>query len=122
MTYLALNAAFLLPALVVGIAAAVVLKGRRKAALAAAGAAAVVVLVLTAVFDNLMIGVGLFSYAPNLISGITVGLAPVEDFAYPLAAVLLLPALWTLLAERERERERDRQPAPERHRGRKRRS
>lgn len=118
MTYLALNAAFLLPALVVGIAAAVVLKGRRKAALAAAGAAAVVVLVLTAVFDNLMIGVGLFSYAPNLISGITVGLAPIEDFAYPLAAVLLLPALWTLLTERER----DRQPAPERHRGRKRRS
>ena len=29
-----------------------------------------------------------------------VGLAPIEDFAYPLAGVLLLPALWTALRGR----------------------
>lgn len=101
MTYWMLNAVFLLPALVAGAAAAVVLKGhRRTVALSAAGGAAVVVLVLTAVFDNIMIAVGLFSYAPGLISGLSVGLAPLEDFAYPVAAVLLLPALWILLGER----------------------
>lgn len=111
MTYLILNALFLVPALAAGTAAAVVLKGRhRRRALAAAGGAAVVVLVLTAVFDNLMIAAGLFSYAPDLISGIAVGLAPIEDFAYPVAAVLLLPALWMLLGERHRVRAGRRRP------------
>ncbi len=105
MTYWALNAVFLLPALAVGVAAALLLKGRRrKAALAAAGGAAVVVLVLTAVFDNIMIAAGLFSYAPNLISGLSVGLAPLEDFAHSVAAALLLPALWILLGEHARKR------------------
>lgn len=105
MTYWALNAVFLLAALAVGIAAAALLKDRRrKVAVAAAGGAAVVVLVLTAVFDNLMIAAGLFSYSPSLISGVFVGLAPVEDFAYPVAAVLLLPSLWALLGGRARTR------------------
>lgn len=98
MSYWALNAVFLLAALAVATAAAIRLKGRtRKVALAAAGGAAAVVLVLTAVFDNLMIAFGLFTYAPEMISGMTVGLAPLEDFAYPVAAVLLLPGLWILL-------------------------
>ncbi|MFB0837348.1 lycopene cyclase domain-containing protein [Arthrobacter sp. E44] len=98
MSYWALNAVFLIAALAVGTAAAIRLKGRtRKVALAAAGWAAAVVLVLTAVFDNLMIAFGLFTYAPGMISGAKVGLAPLEDFAYPVAAVLLLPGLWILL-------------------------
>ncbi|UKA74561.1 lycopene cyclase domain-containing protein [Arthrobacter sp. FW306-07-I] len=98
MSYWALNAVFLIAALAVGTAAAIRLKGRtRKVALAAAGGAAAVVLVLTAVFDNLMIAFGLFTYAPGMISGAKVGLAPLEDFAYPVAAVLLLPGLWILL-------------------------
>lgn len=53
--------------------------------------------VLTAVFDNVMIASGLFAYSDAHISGLRVGLAPVEDFAYPAAAVVLLPALWSLL-------------------------
>src|SRR5699024_367998 len=32
-----------------------------------------------------------------LISGVRIGKAPVEDFAYPLAGAMLLPALWQLL-------------------------
>ena len=98
MSYWALNAVFLLAALAVGTAAAIRLKHHsRKVALAAAGGAAAVVLVLTTVFDNLMIAFGLFTYAPEMISGAKVGLAPLEDFAYPVAAVLLLPGLWILL-------------------------
>ncbi|MDJ0455865.1 lycopene cyclase domain-containing protein [Arthrobacter sp. NQ7] len=98
MSYWALNAVFLLAALAAGTAAAFALKGRaRSRALAAAGGTAAVVLVLTAVFDNLMIAAGLFTYAPDMISGALLGLAPLEDFAYPVAAVLLLPALWILL-------------------------
>ncbi|TLM87708.1 lycopene cyclase domain-containing protein [Pseudarthrobacter sp. NamE5] len=105
MTYWALNAVFLTVALAVAIAAMRVLTAaRRKAVLAAAGGAAVVVLVLTAVFDNLMIAAGLFSYSSDRISGVSVGLAPLEDFAYPVAAVLLLPSLWIVLGERSRKR------------------
>ena len=96
MTYLWVNTIFL------GLAAAVAAvalwrrPGARRLA-APAGIALAGVLVLTAVFDNIMIGVGLVAYDADLISGLFVGLAPVEDFAYPVAAALLLPALWTLL-------------------------
>lgn len=62
--------------------------------------AGVVVLALTAVFDNIMIGVGLVAYDPHVNSGVAVGLAPLEDFAYPLAGLMLLPALWLLLRKR----------------------
>lgn len=98
MTYWMLNLFFLVPALIVAAAAAVKAgpsrRGRFGTALAGT---AVVLLILTAVFDNLMIGAGLFGYNPDRISGVWVGLAPLEDFAYAAAAVLLLPALWTLL-------------------------
>jgi lycopene cyclase domain-containing protein len=62
--------------------------------------AAVVVLALTAVFDNVMIAIGVMTYSGAHISGARVGLAPLEDFAYPLAALLLLPALWLLTRRR----------------------
>lgn len=62
--------------------------------------AAVVVLALTAVFDNLMIGAGLMTYTDANISGARLGLVPLEDFTYPLAALLLLPALWLLTRRR----------------------
>ncbi|MBD2766131.1 lycopene cyclase domain-containing protein [Kocuria sp. cx-455] len=66
----------------------------------ALGASTVLLFVLTAVFDNLMIAVGIMTYTDQNISGVQVGLAPLEDFAYPLAGVLLLPALWLLLGGR----------------------
>lgn len=59
-----------------------------------------VLLVLTLVFDTLMIAVGLYVYTPGKILGVYLWGAPVEDFAYPLAAVLLVPALWTWLGRR----------------------
>ena len=59
--------------------------------------AAGVLLVLTAVFDNVMIAVGLFTYPEEHLSGLRIGLAPVEDFAYPLCAAFLVPAVATLL-------------------------
>lgn len=103
MTYWLLNLCFLVPA--AAVLAAALLRRRRSGlrnrtfVLRLAGTAAVLLL-LTAVFDNLMIAVDLFGYNPDRISGAFLGLAPLEDFAYPLAAVLLLPALWELLAPR----------------------
>lgn len=55
---------------------------------------------LTLVFDNIMIALGLFTYAPDKILGIHIVLAPVEDFMYPLLAVLMIPVLWNKLGEK----------------------
>ena len=68
--------------------------------MASSGLTALVLIGLTLVFDNLMIAVDLFSYPPEHLSGLRLGLAPVEDFAYPLCAAFLLPALYTLLTPR----------------------
>jgi len=94
MTYWALNA-FFLAAVVILAAAAVLL--RRSPGLKPVAVTMLVLLVMTAVFDNIMIGVGLVAYEPSLISGAFVGIAPLEDFAYAIAAVIGLPSLWMLL-------------------------
>ena len=60
----------------------------------------VVLLVLTAVFDSLLVGQGLTVYRADRILGWYVGEAPVEDFGYTVVAVLLMPALWTWLGRR----------------------
>ena len=100
MTYLLLSTGFLVAAWMLGawLARRAGRPGVRWAAVAVAIAALVV---LTAVFDSIMIGLGLFHYAPAHISGAVIGLAPVEDFAYPLAIAVLLPALWAVLTRHD---------------------
>lgn len=53
-----------------------------------------VLLLTTAVFDSLIVGSGIVAYDENLILGLKVGEAPVEDFFYAVAAVILVPNLW----------------------------
>jgi lycopene cyclase domain-containing protein len=65
--------------------------------MAASGIAAAVLVALTAVFDNIMIAAGLFTYPAEQISGVRIGLAPIEDFSYAVCAAFLIPALFTLL-------------------------
>lgn len=99
MTYFVLSFAFLGAAALVAAAAVAIQRrdgGTVPLAWTSIVAAAIALFVLTTVFDNLMIAVGLFSYAEEQISGLRLGLAPVEDFSYPLAAVILLPGLWVL--------------------------
>jgi lycopene cyclase domain-containing protein len=71
----------------------------------ASALAAGILVLLTAVFDNVMIAAGLFTYPESLISGVRIGLAPIEDFAYPLCAAFLVPAVFTLLTPRARRAE-----------------
>ena len=61
---------------------------------------ALVLVALTAVFDNIMIAVGLFSYPEAHLRGLKIGLAPLEDFAYPMCAAFLVPAIFTLVSAR----------------------
>lgn len=70
---------------------------RRPGSWVPALTAGVGLVALTAVFDNVMITAGLFGYAPEGLLGPAVGLAPIEDFAYPLSAAVILPALWRRL-------------------------
>jgi lycopene cyclase domain-containing protein len=96
-TYWGLNAIFLAVVALIVVAGFVV---RRTPNWRAVGITMVVVLVMTAVFDNIMIAVGLVAYSPERISGVFIGIAPLEDFAYAVAAVIGLPALWALLSPR----------------------
>ncbi|WP_194421127.1 lycopene cyclase domain-containing protein [Microbacterium abyssi] len=96
MTYLL----FSLPFVAVGLAVFLVgalhsrRRGTGRAYLGSCGAATVMLLVLTAVFDNVMIAAGFFDYADTGISGIRLGLMPVEDLLYPIAGALLLAGVW----------------------------
>lgn len=54
----------------------------------------VALLILTFVFDNLLIWLDVYSYASSKILGIHIGLAPVEDFMYVLLAAIVVPAIW----------------------------
>lgn len=94
MTYTLLNIVFLAVVALVAIAAIV---ARRAPRWRAVGLAAVLLLTLTAIFDNVIIGTGIVAYDDSLISGVLIGLAPIEDFAYTVAALVLLPSVWELL-------------------------
>jgi small toxic polypeptide LdrA/B/C/D len=71
-------------------------RGHRRAV----AISALVLVVLTVAFDSAMIAAGLFDYSESHISGGRLGLAPVEDLAYPIAGILLLSGVWNLMPRR----------------------
>lgn len=103
MTYTALDALFVVAAALVLTVAIVRSDDRARLvrrwwpAITIAG---MILIVLTAVFDGLMIGSGLMSYGHSTTSGVRIGLVPVEDFAYPIGGLLLLPGVWLLTRRR----------------------
>lgn len=99
MTYAALAGVFLAGAALTSVAAGVLARPSRSWWWSTA-TAALLLCVLTAVFDSLMIAADLFRYDTGALLGARVLLVPVEDFAWPLAAVLVLPALGELLGPR----------------------
>lgn len=56
--------------------------------------------ILTAVFDSLLVVFDIIAYDPQQILGIHIGRAPIEDFFYPLLAVILVPTVWNLTRSR----------------------
>ena len=72
----------------------------RRRWLLGVGGSLVVLLVLTAIFDNLMIAAGLVAYDDALTSGLRLGLAPIEDFSYAIAAAVFVPSVWSVLTAR----------------------
>jgi lycopene cyclase domain-containing protein len=49
---------------------------------------------MTLVFDNVIIALGIVGYDENKISGLLLGLAPIEDFSYTVVSVLAVGILW----------------------------
>src|SRR5690606_36836817 len=74
----------------------------RRRRLIAVGGSLVVLLVLTAIFDIVMISAGLVAYDDALTSGIRLGVAPIEDFAYAVAVAVFMPSVWFVLTARPR--------------------
>jgi len=93
-TYLLLGIPFLAVTLTVTLLSATRPHFGRR--MAASAGAALVLIALTAVFDNVMIAAGLFTYPEEHLIGVRIGLAPIEDFMYPLCAGFLVPAVFAL--------------------------
>ena len=96
MSFALLSLWFMAGSLLLFVASLLVRRIRLSSVLPAVGLSLLVLLTLTAVFDNVMIASGLFDYGNQTLLGVRVGLAPIEDFTYPICAVLFVPALWWL--------------------------
>jgi lycopene cyclase domain-containing protein len=95
MSYWLLNLFFVVPALMF------LALARKYINWKVLGLAAVALFILTAVFDNFIVGSGIVAYDEKLISGILIGFAPIEDFAYTLVATILIPICWWWLSRKE---------------------
>ena len=98
MSYLLLVAGLLLVAVALRLAGGAAARRRgHRIPLRPTVLAGAALVVLTLVFDNLMIAAGLFTYADAHISGVRIGLVPLEDLSYPLALAIALPGVWQLI-------------------------
>ncbi|STC69217.1 lycopene cyclase domain-containing protein [Corynebacterium pilosum] len=90
MTYLLISLPFLLVAIIVC--------ARRWRRYPRQGAVTAIVLatvlILTVIFDNLMIAFGNVAYGEDQNLGIYLGLVPIEDLFYPIFAGLIITAVW----------------------------
>ena len=84
MNYVEMNTLFVLPILIWYFARF------RTSRLRIDSVALLILMLMTAVFDNLIILAGIVSYDESTLSGIKILVAPIEDFAYTLVLVPLI--------------------------------
>jgi len=92
-----------LTVVVLALVAAVCVPVLRRLPFAPLAWTGLILLAMTAVFDSAIVGYGLTVYDPETILGVYVGAAPIEDFGYTVAAVMIMPTLWTVLGRRAKE-------------------
>jgi lycopene cyclase domain-containing protein len=95
MNYLALNVVFMLMAFVV------LNVINRKSPWRVIGWTLLVMCVVTLIFDNVIVGLGIVDYDLTKISGVLLGLVPVEDFAYTIVSVLAVSSIWHLMTRKK---------------------
>lgn len=100
MTYLFMSLPFIAVALLVFRLGAEHARRRRELEtyLSSWAVATASLVVLTVIFDNVMMAAGFFDYGVEHISGVRLGLIPIEDLLYPIAGALLLSGAWQMLA------------------------
>lgn len=101
MSYLGLAAIFVAVTLPV-LAIAIITRRPSGRWWAAVGLTALSLIILTAIFDSIMIAADLFRFDESALTGVHVGLAPIEDFAWPIAAAILIPSTLLFLTTRPR--------------------
>ena len=94
MTYLQLNAFFVWPVLVWYFAKF------RTSRLCYDRVPVLVLMIMTAIFDNIIVLTGIVSYDQSKISGIKILAAPIEDFAYTLVLVPLIVLIRSLFEKK----------------------
>lgn len=94
MTYLLLNIGFIAAVLLVMRVFRVQLAPKWYLVLAP-------LLLLTFVFDPIIIALDIVAYDPALILGVRAFGAPIEDFMYALLACIIVPATWHHLEKRQ---------------------
>jgi lycopene cyclase domain-containing protein len=95
-TYLLVNLIF-----IIGIVMAFRLRPRKPSK--AIWLSLIALLILTAVFDSLIVGFGIVGYDTEKILGVYVGNAPIEDFFYAVMALLIVVVVWNKLGTRHAE-------------------
>ena len=94
MTYLQLNAFFVWPVLIWYFAKF------RTSRLCYDRVPVLVLMIMTAIFDNIIVLTGIVSYDESKISGIKILAAPIEDFAYTLVLVPLIVLIRSLFEKK----------------------
>lgn len=84
MTYLQINSFFVVPILFLYFAKF------RTSRLCYDRVPVLILMIMTAIFDNIIVLTGIVSYDESKISGIKILAAPIEDFAYTLVLVPLI--------------------------------
>lgn len=59
-------------------------------------------LILTLIFDNVILWAGFVEYDTSKLLGLYLGLAPIEDFFYAILAAVIIPVLWVALDKKRR--------------------
>jgi len=95
MNYLALNVVFMLMAFVI------LNVINRKSPWRAISWTLLVMCLVTLIFDNVIVGLGIVDYDSSKISGLLLGLVPVEDFAYTVVSVLAVSSIWHMMTRKK---------------------
>ncbi len=95
MSYAEMNLIFMIPVAVMLVFA------RKSVNWKVLGLSTLALVIMTAIFDNFIVGSGVVAYNPETLLGVFIGFAPIEDFAYTLVAAVLIPLTWWWLGSRQ---------------------
>lgn len=98
MIYIALNIIFMTVVILILLCAGMI---KKKAPQKHWWTAFVFLIVLTTIFDNVIIYSDIVDYDPSKILGVKLFYAPIEDFMYTVLSIIMIPALWKLYSKKE---------------------